>query len=317
MKTVRRWGPPVAAALVLAAIVGAGRQDPPADPWPAELVRWRARVENPVFAGAGVASDAWDAKIRERGFILKRDDGYHLWYTGYNDARDDKTRMLGHATSPDGLKWERDPANPILPGNWVEDVFVVDRGDLIRMFAEGAGDVAHELTSTDGRSWTELGPLDIRKTDGTPIAPGPRGTPTVWVEGETWHLFYERGDLGVWLARSTDGKVWTNVRDDPVIAAGPDAYDRAAVAMNQVIRRDGWYYAVYHANARRPWGDWTTCLARSRDLESWEKYPGNPIVAANCSSGLFVEAPDGSLRLYTMHPEVRVFEPEATAPGAR
>jgi len=65
---------------------------------------------------------------------------------------------------------------------------------------------------------------------------------------------------------------------------------------------------IYHANRSFPWKDWTTCIARSNDLVHWEKYPGNPIVANNSSSGIFVETPDG-LRLYTMHPEVRRFEP--------
>jgi sucrose-6-phosphate hydrolase SacC (GH32 family) len=176
------------------------------------------------------------------------------------------------------------------------------------MFAEGKDDIAHLLSSTDLKSWTDLGPLDIRKKDGSPIAPGPRGTPTVWVENGVWNLFYERGDLGVWLATSKDRKVWTNVSDDPVLGLGPEKYDQAAVAFNQVIKRDGVYYAVYHANAERPWKDWTTCLARSRDLIHWEKFPGNPIVKDNRSSGIFVDTPEG-LRLYTMHPDVRRFEP--------
>src|SRR4051812_45492684 len=59
---------------------------------------------------------------------------------------------------------------------------------------------------------------------------------------------------------------------------GPGAYDRFAVAFDQVIKRDGVYYAFYHANAHDPWQkDWTTNVARSRDLIHWEKYPGNPI----------------------------------------
>jgi len=87
-------------------------------------------------------------------------------------------------------------------------------------------------------------------------------------------------------------------------------YDREAVAMNQVVKRDGVYYAFYHANAHRPWKDWTTCIARSRDLVHWEKYVGNPIVGDNCSSGILVDGPRGP-RFYTMHPEVRLFEPAA------
>lgn len=291
------------AALVplLALAAGPG----PRDDFPDDLVRWEPAAPTPVFAGAG--GDAWDRKIRERGWVLRDGDLYHLWYTGYNDDRSDN-RSLGHATSPDGLRWERDPIRPLVDDSWVEDMCVVRADGQFLMFAEGRNDIAHLLTSPDGRDWTERGPLDIRKADGTPIPPGPRGTPTVLVEGGTWHLFYERGDRGVWLATSTDRRVWTNIQDDPVLAMGPDAYDRHAVAVNQVVKRGGVYYAVYHANARRPWGEWTTCVARSRDLIRWEKYAGNPVVGDNCSSGLLVEAGEG-LRLYTMHPDVRVFRP--------
>jgi hypothetical protein len=288
-----------------------GSQAHPEEPFPAELTHWVPAREQPVFAGAG--DDSWDQKIRERGWIGLEDGTWHLWYTGYNPDRSPR-KLLGHATSPDGFTWTRDPANPLLDSSWVEDMCVLHegQGQGYFMVAEGENDIAHWLTSTDGRHWVEHGPLDVRKKDGTPIAPGPYGTPTLWVEGGTTYLFYERGDQGVWLATSTDRKTWTNMQDDPALPLGPQAYDRAAVAMNQVFKRDGWYYAVYHANSERPWKDWTTCLARSRDLVHWEKYPGNPIVEHNQSSGIVVD-PDGDgpipPRLYTMHPEVRVLVP--------
>jgi hypothetical protein len=277
----------------------------PGDDFPKDLVRWSPEPPEAVFAGEG--GDAWDKKIRERGWILREGDIYHLWYTGYNDARS-KNRFLGHATSPDGVKWTRDAANPLLTTSWVEDVCVVKVDGTYWMFAEGVDDVAHILTSPDGLKWTEQGPIDIRKVDGTPISAGPRGTPAIWVEGGVWYLFYERGDQGIWLATSRDHEVWTNVSDEPILKMGPEPYDKAAVAFNQVFKRDGVYYAIYHANRERPWKDWSTCIARSHDLIHWEKYPGNPIVEKNCSSGIVVETPEGP-RLYTMHPDVRRFAP--------
>jgi hypothetical protein len=277
-------------------------------PW--GLVGWKPIAGNPVFRGTG--ADTWDRKIRERGFILPgRDGALDLWYTGY-DGDQPTTMSLGHATSRDGLQWTRDPRNPLFHDSWVEDMCVVREPDgTYQMFAEGRNDIAHRLSSRDGIAWTDHGSLDIRKADGTPISPGPYGTPTAWLEDGVWWLFYERGDRGIWLARSRDLKTWTNVKDDPVIACGPEPYDAAAVALNQVVRRDGFYYGFYHANAHRPWKDWTSNVARSRDLVHWEKYSGNPIVQGNCSSPILVTTPAGD-RLYTMHPEVRVFEPAVT-----
>ena len=45
---------------------------------------------NPVFAGTG--TDTWDRVIRERGFILREGNTYHMWDTGYADRT---TCMMG------------------------------------------------------------------------------------------------------------------------------------------------------------------------------------------------------------------------------
>jgi len=278
----------------------------PAVVFPTELVDWVPYEHNPVLAGTG--GDTWDNKIRERGYILYEDGQFHLWYTGYRGASAD-AKHLGYATSPDGLQWTRWPTNPIHAAGWVEDVCVVKVGAVYHMFAEGRDDIAHLLLSRDRVHWEEQGPLDIRQTSGAKISAGPYGTPTVWHEGDTWNLFYERRDLGVWLARSKDLKIWTNVDDRPVLALGPDKYDRSMIAMDQVIQYAGWYYAYYHALAERGSTNWTTCIAASNDLVHWTKYAGNPIIDGNKSSAVLVN--DGrQMRLYTMHPDVRVYLPK-------
>ena len=151
--------------------------------------------------------------MRERGWILREGTTYHLWFTGYDGTRDG-LKMLGYATSPDGIHWTRYPHNPIYRDHWVEDMMVVKHGDTYYMFAEGLDDHAQLLTSPDKIHWTWRGFLDIRTADGKPISKGPYGTPTAWFENGRWHLFYERGDRAVWLAESKDLKVFTNVQDD-------------------------------------------------------------------------------------------------------
>lgn len=279
---------------------------PAVEEFPKELVSLAPYAGNPVFAGTG--RDTWDRKIRERGYILREGDTYHLWYTGYRDSNDEK--HLGYATSPDGLRWTRYPGNPVYDRGWVEDVQVVKQGDTYFMVAEGRNDIAHLLTSKDRVHWEERGNLDIRYTSGKQLSPGPYGTPVLWIEGPTWYLFYERRDEGIWLARSTDRKVWTNVQDEPVIARGPEAFDRRAVAFNQVVKVGGRYYGTYHATSLEEPGNWTTCMAVSADLVHWKKYPKNPIVSGDRSSGILVH--DGKqYRLYTMHPDVRVYFPKS------
>jgi hypothetical protein len=78
--------------LIVAAAVGRGpalSADQTAADFPPELVDFVPYKVAPLLAGAG--QDTWDRNIRERGYILREGDTWHLGYTGYNDAR-----MAGH-----------------------------------------------------------------------------------------------------------------------------------------------------------------------------------------------------------------------------
>jgi len=280
------------------------------DPFPEELVSFEAAQGNPVFSGTD--SSTWDSKIRERGYILKEDSVYKMWYTGYSD--NDPVMKIGLALSNDGIGWNRHPDNPVIDSFWTEDVHVVVHDGVYYMVAEGLNDIAYMLSSSTGIDWTSLGPLDIRKSNGDPIEPGPRGTPTLWIEGDQWYLFYEREDIGIWLAVSSDRKTWINLQDTPVIKKGPESYDSEGVALNQVIKVNQRYYALYHGTPNKDWSTWNSNIAVSKDLVRWEKYSQNPIVRSDSlnpdlSSPILIH--DGHCyRLYTMHEKVRVYFPK-------
>src|SRR5574342_523306 len=67
---------------------------------------WQKYEGNPVL----VQSEYW-----ESGFgvfaprVLKIDNLYKMWYTGLGD-----NRLIGLATSEDGIHWTKSPANPVL-----------------------------------------------------------------------------------------------------------------------------------------------------------------------------------------------------------
>jgi hypothetical protein len=178
------------------------------------------------------------------------------------------------------------------------------------MFAEGANDNHAELlTSKNGIDWKWEDELDVRLADGRRPAEKPCGTPTIWIENGVWYLFYERNDKGVWLAKTKDplSRIWTNVRDEPVLSPGPAEYDKDMIAVNQVIKYRGAYFAFYHGSGTAMPRTWNTNVARSTDLVHWKKYSKNPIVDDNKSSGIVL--PIGqSFRLYTMHDQIDVFE---------
>jgi len=270
--------------------------------FPSELTRFSAHESNPIFE-SGNPND-WDAKIRERGWILQTRGQWWLWYTGYDGERS-SLKSVGLATSQDGISWTRHPDNPLTSDLWVEDMMVVEHQGTFHMFAEGRGDQAHRLTSRDGIQWTPQGQLDVRLTNHKPIPAGPYGTPTAWYEDGTWYLFYERRDAGIWLATSKDMKIWRNVQDTPVMTPGPERFDRDFIALNQIFQYQGKYYASLHgaADIRDP-KLWASGIAVSDDLIHWKKFP-KPLrpVQENKSSGLFL-FDDNRIRFYTMHDHV-------------
>ena len=274
--------------------------------FPPDLVNFSSYTKNPVFTGT--RAPTWDEHIRERGYILREDSTYHLWYTGFSDTIG-TTLYLGYATSKDGISFNRFEGNPIFADSWVEDMMVVKSDSVYYMFAEGKNDVAHWMTSTDKIHWSNHGALDIRTSNGEKLSAGPYGTPTVWHENNLWYLFYERNDEGIWLATSTDLVTWMNLQDDPVIYKGPEAYDKFGVALNQIVKHEGIYYGYYHGTAFEDWHEWSTNVAASTDLIHWTKYASNPIMMENKSSGILVPD-DTQYRLYTMHPEVAVHFPD-------
>ena len=83
-------------------------------------------------------------------------------------------------------------------------------------------------------------------------------------------------------------KVWTNISDAPVMVPGPDEFDLDLIAMNQVFKYKGRYYASIHGSKA---GSklWANGIAVSDDLRNWKKYPRNPLrpISENKSSGLF------------------------------
>ena len=229
--------------------------------------------------------------------MLFEDNAYHLWYTGY-ESEEGAMKKLGYASSSDGIHWQRHPDNPIYGDAWTEDVMVLKVTDTYYMFAEGVNDETHLLTSSDRIHWQEQGRITINKANGEPMSPGPYGTPTAWFENGTWYLFYERNDEAIWLATSTDLKIWTNVQDEPVLERGPEDYDKEMIALDQVIKHEGTYYAYYHGliptartNGLRLW--------HPRRTSSMEKHP-EIIVRGDKSSPVYQQ------RRYPFIPYIRL-----------
>lgn len=275
--------------------------------FPTELVDVTYTRPDSVFGGR---DGYWDENLRERAWIMREGNIWRMWYTGYSDSGRAPIRRLGLAVSRDGFTWRRYQDGPLLEDEWVEDPMVLHHDRRYYMVAEGRNDRAGLLESEDGISWVSRGRLDIRKTNGEPIEPGPFGTPTLFHSRGVWWLFYERNDAAVWLARSSDMNRWVNVSDDPVIDPGTCGFDTGLIALDQVIEHDGLFYAYLHAKQQSGETDarvWASYVAVSDNLIDWYKYADNPLSPADGNYGSPVLVHDGKrFRMYTTGEGVNV-----------
>lgn len=77
-------------------------------------IRWKRHGERPVLLPHS-SSEAWDGTNVFRPSIIKIDNTYQMFYSGANSAIKDASQGhgIGHASSKDGVRWRRNPNNPI------------------------------------------------------------------------------------------------------------------------------------------------------------------------------------------------------------
>lgn len=106
---------------------------------------------------------------------------------------------------------------------------------------------------------------------------------SVFVDGNTLHLFYNRGYIGYdWPERNVDvigHAVTENLADwkilPPAITIEVNGAEEHGVWSPAVIKRGGIYYMLYtgvNKNIAQ-----ATCLATSSDMMHWQKYENNPV----------------------------------------
>ncbi|RKY70739.1 MAG: hypothetical protein DRQ14_08500, partial [Candidatus Latescibacterota bacterium] len=102
-------------------------------------VNWTKYAGNPVLE-VGVEG-SWDGEGVSSPNVLYEGGRYHMWYAGYDGVH----KQIGHATSVDGVDWEKDSGNPVLgvgvEGSWddtaVSNPVVLYDGAIFRLFYTG------------------------------------------------------------------------------------------------------------------------------------------------------------------------------------
>jgi predicted GH43/DUF377 family glycosyl hydrolase len=225
----------------------------------ADGISWTKDENNPILTGS---DGEWDSAAVWEPSVMLMDTVFHMWYSAVGKS-DQGSYSIGHATSVDGINWEKDTNNPVLNigtgGEWDDSQLyapsVIYNGNEFHMYYTGHseegyfGDLIGHATSPDGISWT--------KDPNNPVlSPGDDGNwdfdqacyPQVVYTDNTFHMWYAGGwflDWDIGYASSEDGSSWTKSVANPVLEKGPENFESELLSMNCVLYDSSVYKMWY------------------------------------------------------------------------
>lgn len=224
---------------------------------------WTFLTEGPVLA-PGPRGEFDDFTIASPWVLRERDGGrmqYRMWYRGCYFRGRDRGCAIGHASSTDGVRWQKtqgpvfEPADPA-ERRRLHGVTVARSGDRYflwysvtpELFGPRQPSTFHLATSSDGLRWEAAGQVLAATERGhTPMEP------SALHDGRQFHLWFadslrtfDRGDYELQPGApflmhftSADGRTWQESGRFPVQPTGLDNF-RAVVEP----RREGGFQAM-------------------------------------------------------------------------
>lgn len=254
-------------------------------------IKWEKYEGNPVIeAGEG---DDWDSSRAGPGKVLKIDGVYKMWYVGFDK---NGISAIGHATSKDGIRWEKYMGNPVLTAShdgWdskeVIAMNVMRDNGIYKMWYRGINEKEQAIgyaTSKDGVRW--------EKYKNNPIMrPGGRGEwdsgnfvgdPHVIKKDGAYHMWYASlHNIGgkrvreTGYAASKDGIHWNRHEKNPVLRRGKSGDWDSVQAANVFVMFDEGIYKMWYMGSD---GNMDAIgYATSKDGINLDKHKGNPVLA--------------------------------------
>lgn len=233
-------------------------------------IAWKKFAENPVLSGEAGTQRAWTADPS----VAYEDGVYHMWYTGAGR----QPWKIFHASSADGLKWEKTerPLNEI--GHRAS--VVPHEGRYYMYLAHGGHDPDFQLEVSERPE----GPFRHVRTVMRPEEEweGDRFfcPDVIYDEDERlWKMWYSAKTIqagagwpepeAVGYATSEDGETWSKYRGNPIL--GPDrnvSWMGHAVCTLMVVKREGRYYGF--SNVVGEDGHSRIAVTESADGISWD-----------------------------------------------
>lgn len=253
-------------------------------------VKWEKYKGNPVVeAGEG---DDWDSIRAGPGKVLKIDGMYKMWYVGFDK---NGISAIGHATSKDGVRWEKYKDNPVLkasPAGWDSGSVIamnvmLDNG-VYKMWYRGNNKNENAIgyaESNNGVRWEKYKNNPVMRPGGHDKWDSGNfvGDPHVLKKDGEYHMWYSNSQntggkriKEIGYAVSKDGIHWDRYEKNPVLRRGkPGDWDSHEAANNFTMFDEGifkmWYKgsdgnvdAIGHAT--------------SKDGIKWEKHRNNPVL---------------------------------------
>jgi hypothetical protein len=237
---------------------------------------WAFLAEGPVLA-PGNPGD-WDDFTVASPWVLKESAGrnarYRMWYRGCRGTGRERACAIGHAASPDGLRWTKtarpvfEPSGPI-PRRQLHGVTVVRRGDgyllwyslTPELFDGGKASTLHLATSSDGLRWNAAGQV-AKASEQLPYPIEPSalevaGTLHLWFVDSLRHLEkdnYAEHEGAPYLRHFTsiDGRQW---HEGGRHSLGPTGIGRVRVT---VEARAAGFQATAFARLDERWANLTS-----------------------------------------------------------
>ncbi len=253
---------------------------------------WSKYYQNPVLKPS--PPETWDDTLVGYPSVIFNGAEYLMYYNAITFVGDPNGK-IGIANSSDGINWIKYPLNPIIdlgpPGSWddssIHDCSVVYHDGLYRMWFTGSpsgGIDAAEIgyaTSLDGYNWSKYpGNPVFNKGGGGAWDSSLVALPSVWYDGNEYHLWYTGRDAGgnfkFGYANSDDGINWTKNPDNPILSPGSGgSWDNLLILSPNVVKINNsfrmWYGGSDGSQDR-------IGHAISYDGVNWTKRAVNPVM---------------------------------------
>lgn len=229
---------------------------------------------NPILRRGEPGS--WDEWAVGSMSVVKAGNTFHMYYEGWGS----KTIEIGHATSPDGIHWQKDAANPVIPcasegwdsgGTW--DPFVIFEDGLFKMWYGATPRGAGRGNFQWGYAESKDGSHFERRRIISHIPNGEVEDDHIVRDRESGHYymyFWDRNTEPAGLFRAESANE-TDFDFDKAIPLVIDGLDRSMMhKFTHVVQVDGAWYMLFGEFIRPRCLNCRTGLATSTDGVHWK-----------------------------------------------